>query len=133
MVAILIVLGIVVVAVVGMLVQREIAHRRELRIRDNEYNTAVTLWNFASLVKQRIDEMAKAQMQVLDFNNLAIPHGSGYKVSLELSGHGFIVYAVPHRYDKTGRLSFYVDRSLTVRASDHAGDAAAVTDPEYTG
>jgi hypothetical protein len=133
MVAILIVLGIVVLVVVGMLVQRELAHRRELRIRDNEYNTAVTLWNFALLVKQRIDEMAKARLEVLDFNNLAIPHGSGYKLSLELSGHGFIVYAVPHRYDKTGRLSFYVDRTLTVRASDHAGETAEATDPEYTG
>src|SRR5215831_3186897 len=59
MTVILVVLAIVVLVVVAMLVQRELAHRRELRIRDNEYNTAVTLWNFALIIKQRIDEMAK--------------------------------------------------------------------------
>jgi hypothetical protein len=133
MTVILVVLAIVVLVVVAILAQRELAHRRELRIRDNEYNTAVTLWNFALIVKQRLDEMAKAQLEVLDFNNLAIPHGSGYRLSLELTGYGFVVYAVPDRYDRTGRLSFYVDRTLTVRASDHAGEAAQVTDPEYTG
>jgi hypothetical protein len=133
MVAILVVLAIVVVVVLGMLIQRETAHRREMRIRDNEYNTAVTLWNFALVIKGLIDEMARAGLEVLDFKDIVIPHGSGYRLSLELSGYGFIVYAVPHRYDKTGRLSFYVDRTLTVRASDHAGEIAEASDPEYAG
>ena len=43
MTVIFVVLAIVVLIVVGILAQRELAHRRELRIRDNEYNTAVTL------------------------------------------------------------------------------------------
>jgi hypothetical protein len=131
--AILIITGVFIVVAAGFYLYRRIQESRERRIYRNEYRTAVTIWDFARTVKAHTDEMIRAQTAVLDFTKIMIPHGVGYRISLELSGLHFRVYGVPDRYNKTGRLSFYADDSLTVRASDHNGDVGSPGDPEYTG
>ena len=120
-------------AALGFLIYKRIKAHREHRMDENEYQTAVTLWNFARLVKDELDQLNKGRVEVLDFNKISLPHGSGYRISLELSGFGFSLFAVPERYNRTGRLSLYVNNSLTVRALDRGGQAAESEDPEYTG
>jgi hypothetical protein len=53
----------------------------------------------------------------------------GYRIDLTVSANKFEATAVPLEYQKTGRLSFFVDESALVRAGDHAGGAATVSDP----
>jgi hypothetical protein len=100
---------------------------------DNAYNTALTLWNFARVIKDQLDEVGRGKADVIDFTNISVPAGTGYNVCLELAGYGFRLHAVPERYDRTGRVSLYVDNALTVRAWDRGGDNATAEDPEYTG
>lgn len=106
---------------------------REQRMNANEYEVAVMLWNYARQVKSEIDEAVRRGSMVLDFQKIAVPHSRGYKVSIELAGTSFKVFAVPEQYNKTGRLSFFADSSITVRACDRAGDQATEQDSEYTG
>jgi hypothetical protein len=100
---------------------------------DNAYDTALTLWNFARVIKDHLDEISRGRAEVIDFTNISVPAGTGYNVCLELAAYGFRIHAVPERYDRTGRLSLYVDNALTVRAWDRGGQNATAEDPEYTG
>jgi hypothetical protein len=102
-------------------------------MKQNQYDAAVTVWEYATLVKNQISAAVREGSDVLDFSKIAVPHSSGYKVSLELMGHYFRVHAVPANYNKTGRLSFYIDNALSVRAADHAGAPASAEDLEYEG
>src|SRR5215469_8139851 len=113
--------------------RRELERRRCKRMSDNAYNTALTLWNFARVVKDHLDEISRGRADVIDFTNISVPAGTGYNVCLELAGYGFRIHAVPEKYDRTGRVSLYVDNALTVRARDHCGQNATAQDPEYTG
>src|SRR5262249_24222137 len=115
-----------------------VAERAEKRrgmkkMSDNAYNTALTVWNFARLIKDQIDNVSRGRAEVIDFTNISVPTGTGYNVCLELAGYGFRIHAVPEKYDRTGRVSLYVDNALTVRAWDHCGRNASAEDPEYTG
>ena len=112
---------------------RRVQELRERRIYRNEYRTAVTIWDFARAVKAHTDEMMRLQTEVLDFTKIMIPHGVGYRISLELTAPQFRIFGIPERYNKTGRLSFYADNTLTIRAYDHSGRVASEGDPEYTG
>src|SRR5215813_8299334 len=113
--------------------RRELERRRRKRMSDNAYNTALTLWNFARVVKDHLDEISRGRAEVIDFTNISVPTGTGYNVCLELAGYGFRIHAVPEKYDRTGRVSLYVDNALTVRAWDRGGENASAEDPEYTG
>lgn len=125
--------GLLVAATLSLFLYKRILQLRERRILDNEYNTAVMIWDFAKFVKSLTDEMIRRRSEVLDFTNITVPHGIGYKISLELCGPRFRVVGTPERYTKTGRLSFYTDNTLTVRAADRSGEPASEDDPEYTG
>lgn len=133
MAIILIILATAVVITVGLYGYRFYQERLEQRMGDNEYNTAVTLWEFAKQIKGEIDRAMRSGAGILNFANITVPSSTGYKVSLELMGAYFRVNAVPLRYARTGRLSFVADTTLTVRAADHQGDAAAIEDDEYQG
>jgi hypothetical protein len=133
MAIILIILAAAVVITVGLYGYRFYQERLEQRMSDNEYNTAVTLWEFAKQIKGEIDQAVRSGAGVLSFTNITVPSSAGYRVSLELMGAYFRVHAVPMRYGKTGRLSFVADTTLTVRAADHQGDAAVIEDDEYQG
>jgi hypothetical protein len=52
-----------------------------------------------------------------------------YKIELSASGDKFEATATPKSYGKTGRLSFFVNESGTVRAADHKGQPATPDDP----
>jgi hypothetical protein len=52
----------------------------------------------------------------------------GYKIELTIDGDKFIATAVPTEYNKTGRLSYFVDESSVIRGGDHGGGPASVTD-----
>jgi hypothetical protein len=106
---------------------------RKQRISENEYNAAVVVWTYGRLVKSQVDEAVRQGTGVINFANMTVPHSAGYRVSLELEGYNFRVIAVPATYNKTGRLSFSTDTTLTVRAADKSGEATTDADPEYTG
>ena len=133
MVIILIILAGVFVCALGLHGYKQLQVRREKRMGQNEYNTAVTLWEYARLVREQIDAAVRQGKGVLDFATITVPHSQGYRVSLELIGTYFRVYAVPNKYNRTGKLSFVTDTTLEVRASDRAGNPASADDPEYQG
>jgi len=116
----------------GLYIRKRLELLRQERIDENEYNTAVTVWEFARTIKRSMEDMSTADTAVIDFRKIAVPHGTGFTLSLELHYGGFQVHAKPTRYNRTGRLSFYTDGSLIVRAADHAGSPASQDDPEYT-
>ena len=127
------ILALIALGWLSWLGRRELERRRRKRMSDNAYNTALTLWNFARVVKDHLDEISRGRSEVIDFTNISVPTGTGYNVCLELAGYGFRIHAVPEKYDRTGRVSLYVDNALTVRAWDHRGRNASAQDPEYTG
>jgi hypothetical protein len=112
-------------------VRHKLRLNRERQISRNEYDTAVSLWTFAKALRTEMDQMAGGDVTILDFTKIQIPNGAGYTISLELSAQGFTLHALPKKYSKTGMVSFYTDRTLTVRALDHAGAPGSVEDPEY--
>ena len=133
MVIILIILAGVFVCALGLHGYKQLQIRRERRMSRNEYDTAVIIWEYARLVREQIDGAVLQGKGVLDFTTITIPHSQGSRVSLEFSCTYFRVYAVPHRYNRTGRLSFVTDTTLSVRAADRAGNPASADDGEYQG
>jgi len=133
MAVILIILAAAILITLGLYGFRFYQDRLEHRMSENEYNTAVMLWEFAKRIKGEIDQAMRGSKGVLDFTNITVPSSAGYKVSLELIGAYFRVHAVPERYAKTGRLSFVADTTLIVRAADHQGQSASIEDEEYQG
>jgi hypothetical protein len=133
MAIVLLILTIIFVAGLALHAYKRLSQLREERIRENEYNTAVTLWEFARTVKSNLDDVTRKGTGVLDFSRILVPHSQGYRVSLELSGYNFKVHGVPSRHRRSGRLSFYIDNSMTLRARDRNGGQATAEDAEYTG
>lgn len=133
MAIVLVILTAVFVGVLGVHGYKQFKIRQRLRMNENEYNAAVTLWEFARLVKEQIDSALLAGDGVLDFTKITVPHTHGYNISLEMIGAYFRIYAAPARYNRTGKLSFLTDNTLSVRASDRAGQQATSEDGEYKG
>ena len=133
MAILLLILGAAVLVLIGWYGYRYYQDRLERRMSENEYHTAVTLWEFAKQIKAEIDQVLRSGKDLLNFTNITIPSSAGYRLSLELIGTYFRVHAVPARYAKTGRLSFVADTTLTVRAADHQGQSALIEDDEYQG
>lgn len=133
MAIVLIILAAVFVGVLSLHAYKQFKIRQERRISENEYNVAVTLWEYARLVKQHVDTAIRQSGGVMDFTKITVPHSRGYRISLELIGAYFRIYAIPARYNSTGKLSFVTDSTLSVRASDRAGNQATSDDGEYKG
>ncbi len=133
MAIVLVLLVTVFVGVLGVHGYRQFKIKQQQQMTQNEYNAAVTLWEFACVVKEQIDGAVRIGTGVLDFTTITVPHTTGYEISLELIGAYFRVYAVPARYNRTGKLSFLTDNTLSVRASDRAGQQASSEDGEYKG
>jgi hypothetical protein len=130
---ILVILAAVFVGALAMHGYKQYKIRLRKRISQNEYGVAVTIWEYACKVKENINIAMRKGNGVLDYSLIAIPKSDGYHLSLELIGTYFRVHAVPDKYNKTGRLSFLTDNTLTVRAADHLGKQASTEDPEYDG
>jgi hypothetical protein len=133
MVIVLIILAAIFLGVLGAHAYKQYKIREQQRITENEYNVAVTIWEYARVVKQQVDSATRLGTGVLDFSKMTVPHSQGYRISLELIGGYFRIYAVPSRYNRTGRLSFLTDNTLSVRASDRSGQQSTSEDPEYKG
>jgi hypothetical protein len=125
-------LALIALAAIGFYVHKRMGEIRERRIKENEYNTAVTLWTFARDMKVQLDEVIRGGTGVISFNNIRVPHGPGYKLTLELAGFDFRIHGLPERLNRSGRLSFYIDKSLTLRAAERNGENATEHDTEYT-
>jgi hypothetical protein len=54
-----------------------------------------------------------------------------YRIELSVLANKFEATAVPVEYGKTGRLSFFIDESGTLRAGDHGGGPATVADQPF--
>ena len=52
----------------------------------------------------------------------------GYNFEITVTGDTFEAVATPREYGKTGKRSFFVDKSGVVRGDDHAGAPATVAD-----
>jgi hypothetical protein len=52
----------------------------------------------------------------------------GYKFDITIVGDQFEAVATPREYGKTGKRSFFVDKSGVVRGDDHGGGPATVAD-----
>jgi hypothetical protein len=130
---VLVILTAVFIGVLAVHGYKQFKIRQQRQINENEYNAAVTLWEFAKTVKVELDGAIRRGGGVLDFTNIRVPHTQGYQISLELIGAYFRIYAVPTRYNRTGKLSFLTDNTLSVRASDRAGQQATSEDAEYKG
>ncbi len=128
---VLIILAVISMAAIAFIVTQQLQQMREKRILGNEYNAAVVLGKYARTLKNHLDESKKQGYAKIDFQKLAIPQSPGYKVSLEISGYFFKVHSIPKVHRKTGRLSFYIDNSLTVKASDRGGQFATEKDNEF--
>jgi len=133
MVIVLIILAAIFASVLGVHAYKQFKISQQKQIDENEYNVAVTLWEFARFVKDQIDGSIKLGSGVLDFTRITLPHSRGYEISLELIGVYFRIYAIPQRYNRTGKLSFLTDNTLSVRASDRTGQPATSEDAEYKG
>jgi hypothetical protein len=133
MAILLVILAAIFVGALGLHGYRQYKVRQERRINENEYKVAVTIWEFASRIKSQIEDAIRKGEGVLDFTNITIPSSQGYKLTFELIGTYFRIYAVPLKHASTGCLSFLTDNTLTVRAADHAGECATTEDAEYKG
>jgi hypothetical protein len=133
MAIVLVILAAIFVGALGLHGYKQYKVRQERRISENEYNVAVTIWEFASRIKSQIEDAIRKGEGVLNFTNITIPSSEGYKLTFELIGTYFRVYAVPLQHARTGCLSFLIDNTLTVRAADHAGECATAEDAEYKG
>lgn len=70
-----------------------------------------------------LEQLLEAQMVSKD-----MIEASGYKYEIMVSADGFAISAVPVEYGKTGKLSFYLDQSGTIRGADRGGAAATASD-----
>lgn len=131
MAIILIPLAVIGLGALGFYIYKQIGKMRERRLKENEQNTSVVLWTFARDMKSQLDEVTHEGTGVLSFNNIRVPHGPGYKLMLELAGFDFRIHGIPEKLDRSGRLSFYIDKSLTLRAGQRNGEKATEDDPEY--
>lgn len=72
-----------------------------------------------------LEELRKAEMYYYP----ADEDTGGYRIALRVSTDDFSATASPVQYGVTGRRSYYIDKSGTLRAGDHGGKAADATDP----
>ena len=70
-------------------------------------------------LEQLITEGAVTKSMLQDF---------GYTITVNVSGAGFTVSAVPNEYGKTGKKSFFIDESGVLRGGDHGGGPATIAD-----
>lgn len=72
-----------------------------------------------------------ADLHQANFIDAALASGNKYRYSFVMSvtSAGFVLTATPHRYPKTGRRSFFIDKSGELRGDDKNGGVATAEDP----
>ena len=71
MVIVLIILAAIFLGVLGAHAYKQYKIREQQRITENEYNVAVTIWEYARVVKQQVDSATRLGTGVLDFSKMA--------------------------------------------------------------
>lgn len=74
MVIILVIVAGVFVCALGLHGYKQLRIRRARRMSQNEYETAVKLWEYARLVREQIDDAMHQSKGVLDFTAITVPH-----------------------------------------------------------
>lgn len=54
---------------------------------------------------------------------------SGYKFELTVTGDKYEISAAPLEYGKTGKMSYFMDNTYTIRGADRSGASATASDP----
>lgn len=126
-----ILLSSMAVAGVAVYAFQQVKRRREQRIRTNENKAAMTIRDYARAVKSHFEESKRKEVGTIEYQRIAVPTSSGYQLSIELSAQSFRIYGVPKAHNRTGRLSFYTDNSLIVKAADKSGDFASAQDDAF--
>jgi hypothetical protein len=101
----------------------------------NETMTVYALNRIASAQSAYKDERKKGRFATLEelmaeeLLEKTFLENMEYKFELEVVGDKFEISATPKTYGKTGRRSFLLDQTGTVRAADHKGQPANTDDP----
>ena len=128
---IIILMGAVVLVCSLFLIKRYLKLQSDKKIKENQENIAATLIKYSNHIRKYTDKVSRHKQWIIQYDDIRIPPSRGYRVTIELRGLAFRVSATPEIYDKTGRLSFYIDQTLVIRALDKSGEAASQNDPEY--
>ena len=72
-----------------------------------------------------LQQLAETKMFSLDMLD---KYAAGYKFEITVIGEQFEGVATPKEYGKTGKRSFFVDKSGVVRGDDHGGGPATIAD-----
>ncbi|MCA1577638.1 MAG: hypothetical protein LC794_09790 [Acidobacteria bacterium] len=99
----------------------------------NERSALYALWRIASAQRQYKEKTGTSygsieQLIETEILSKDAVEAAGYKIDFRLTGDGFEVTAVPTEYGKTGKLSFFLDKSGVVRGADRGGAAASASD-----
>ena len=99
----------------------------------NEKMAMVTLWSINSGQRQyrQKNKTCYASLEELVAGNMVAPgnlKNHGYKFEVKSTAEGFETTAVPTEYGKSGKLSFFMDQSGTIRGGDHHGAPATASD-----
>jgi hypothetical protein len=116
---------------------RDYFFNERIRISEAEANEWLQEILGAQLVyfkaKQRytgLDELIKLGGVSRQLANEAV-NGYRFAVAPSQDGQSFVVTAVPVKYGRTGRLSFYTDQTNLIRAEDKNGQAATASAKPY--
>ena len=119
---------------VQMLVATSSSAVAEEPLRVNEYRAQAGLRSIAEAeARFRMDKGAGSygtmeQLMSEGVTSKELVEGYGYRIELIVSSGKFEATAVPIEYGTTGRLSFFIDESNTLRGGDHGGGPATVAD-----
>jgi hypothetical protein len=100
----------------------------------NERGAMYVLWRIASAQRQYKEKTGTSygsieQLIETEILSKDAVEAAGYKIDFRMAADGFEVTAVPTEYGKTGKLSFFLDKSGVVRGADRGGAGASASDP----
>jgi len=87
---------------------------------EQQYKSGPGKGSYGSL--QQLSDTKMFPVDMLD------KYAAGYKFEITVTGDQFEGVATPKEYGKTGKRSFFVDKSAVVRGDDHGGGPATIAD-----
>jgi hypothetical protein len=108
---------------------------RDAPVLSGETTATYTLYEIQNAEETFKDEKKKERFGTLEelvaekLLDKSFAEHTGYRIELNASGEKFDATATPKEYGKSGRLSFFLDETGTMRAADHKGKPADASDP----
>lgn len=108
---------------------------RDAPVLSGETMASYTLYEVQNAEETFKDEKKKGRFGTLEelvaekILDRGFAENMGYRIEVNASGDKFGVTATPKEYGKSGRLSFFLDETGTMRAADHKGKPADASDP----